>query len=113
VFTALEVPLLHDNEVAFVEEYCSVMQPLALALDMLQAENKCYIGFLLPTLTFLECKLRALKPSVKLTGPLIDAILSALGTRFAAYSDRSELIIATVTLPQFRLRWLDKAKKAA
>jgi len=108
VFTALEVTLLHDNEVAFVQEYCSVMQPLALALDMLQAENKCYIGFLLPTLTFLECK-----PSVKLTGPLIDAILSALGTRFAANSDRSELIIATVTLPQFRLRWLDKAKKAA
>jgi len=48
-----------------------------------------------------------------LTGPLIDAILSALGTRFAGYSDRSELIIASVTLPQFRLRWLDDAKKAA
>ena len=74
VFTALEVPQLHDNEVAFVEEYCSVMQPLAVALDMLQAENKCYSGFLLPTLTSLKCKLRALKPSVKLTGPLIDAI---------------------------------------
>jgi len=59
VFTALEVPQLHDNEVAFDEEYCNVMQPLAVALDMLQAENKCYIGFLLPTLTSLECKLRA------------------------------------------------------
>jgi len=30
---------LHDNEVAFVEEYCSVMQPLAVALDMLQAKK--------------------------------------------------------------------------
>ena len=88
------------------------MQPLAVALDILQAENKCYIGFLLPTLTFPECKLRALKPNVKLTVPLIDAILS-MGTRFAGYSDRSELIIASVTLPQFRLRWLDDAKKAA
>jgi len=40
-----------------------------------------------------------------LAGPLIDAILSALGTtRFTGYSDRSELIIASVTLPQFRLR---------
>jgi len=89
------------------------MQPLAVALDMLQVENKCYIGFLLLTLTSLECKLRALKPSVKLTVPLIDAILSDLDTRFAGYSDRSELIIASVTLPQFRLRWLDEAKKAA
>ena len=104
---------MHDNEVAFVEEYCSVMQPLAVALDMLQAENKCYSGFLLPTVTSLKCKLRALKPTVKLTGPLIDAILSALGTRFAAYSDRSELIIASMTLPQFRLRCLDEPKKAA
>jgi len=113
VFTALEVPQLRENEVDFVKEYCSVMQPLAVALDMLQAENKCYIGFLLPTLTSLECKLRAPKPNVKLTGPLIDAILSALGTRFAGYGDRSELIIASVTLPQFTLRWLDDAKKAA
>jgi len=113
VFMALDVPQLRENEVAFLKEYCSVMQPLAVALDMLQAENKCYIGFLLPTLTSLECKLRALKPTVKLTGPLIDAILSALDTRFAGYSDRSELIIASVTLPQFKLRWVDEAKKAA
>ena len=48
---------------------------------------------------------------VKLTGPLIDAILAAMETRFARYSERSELIVASVTLPQFRLRWLDDAKK--
>ena len=111
VFTALEVPQLRENEVEFIKEYCSVMQPLAFALDMLQAENKCYIGFLLPTLTSLGSKLRALKPSVKLAGPLIDAILAALRTRFAGYNERSELILASITLPQFKLRWLDDAKK--
>lgn len=112
VFNALEVPLLLESEVDFVKEYCRVMQPLAFALDILQAENKCYIGFLLPTLASLEFKLSALKPSVKLTVPLIDAILEALKTRFAGYNERSELIIASMTLPQFKLRWLGEPKKA-
>ena len=67
VFTALEVPQLRENEVAFIKEYCCVMQLLAFALDVLQAENKCYIGFLLPTITCLGSKLRARKPSVKVS----------------------------------------------
>lgn len=99
VFLALDVVQLRDNEITFVKEYCDVMQPVASALDILQAENKCFIGFLLPTLTSLKCKLSAVKHCVTLTLPLVDALLDGLATRFAGYSEREDLIIASVTLP--------------
>lgn len=111
VFLALDVVQLRDNEITFVKEYCDVMQPVASALDILQAENKCFIGFLLPTLTSLKCKLSAVKHCVTLTLPLVDALLDGLATRFAGYSEREDLIIASLTLPQFRLRWLDDDRK--
>jgi len=58
---ALGVVPFNVNETNFIREYCSVMQPLACALDILQAETKCFIGYLLPTLSTLKMKLRALR----------------------------------------------------
>jgi len=87
------------------------MSPLASALDILQAETKCFIGYLLPTLVSLSTKLLAIKPTLKLAAPLLDAVLSGVSERFQGYDTRHELIIASVTLPQFRLRWLDDDEK--
>jgi hypothetical protein len=42
-----------------------------------------------------------------LTVPLVDAVLTGLDARFKDYDTRNELIIASVTLPQFRLKLLD------
>lgn len=39
------------------------------------------------------------KHCVTLTLPLVDALLDGLATRFAGYSEREDLIIASVTLP--------------
>ena len=48
---------------------------------------------------------------MKLADPLVDAILAGLVTRFAEYSEREDLILASITLPQFRMWWLDEVKK--
>jgi len=113
VCQALDVMPFRTNEISFLTEYCDVMQPLACALDMLQAETKCFIGYLLPTLTSLETKLRQLRPKLKVAGPFVDAILGGVAKRFEGYWDRQELVLASITLPQFRLRWLDDGKKAS
>ena len=47
---------------------------------------------------------------MKLADPLVDAILAGLVT-FAVYSESEDLILASITLPQFRRRWLDEVKK--
>lgn len=88
-------------------EYCKVMQPVAQALDILQAETKCYMGILLPTIVSLKKQLIKLREVVKITTPLVDALLAGIQTRYAACMNRDDLILASVTHPQFRLRWIE------
>ena len=99
------------NQVHFIKEYCCVMQPLACALDILQCEQNMYVGYLLPTLVSLEFKLKLLKPTLKYAGPLADAVLAGIAKRFSGFFDRSDLIMASITLPQFKLCWLDDSGK--
>ena len=111
VFHALDVAVFSANHIIFIKEYCSVMQPLATALDILQGDKNLYIGYLLPTLVSLQNRLQAVKPGLKYAGPLADAVLAGISQRFLGYFERTDLIVASVTLPQFKLRWLDDAGK--
>jgi hypothetical protein len=52
-----------------------------------------------------------LKPTWKYAGPLVDAILAGTDKWFGAFLDCIDLIIASVTLPQFKLHWLDNTGK--
>ena len=66
-----------------------------LLLDILRAENKCFLGFLLPTLDSLQTKLKLLRPTAKLADPLVDAIFASLVTCFAGYIEREDLMLAS------------------
>uniref|UniRef100_H3AVY0 BED-type domain-containing protein n=1 Tax=Latimeria chalumnae TaxID=7897 RepID=H3AVY0_LATCH len=105
----LNLERLREIELIFLDEYCRVMEPLACALDILQGESKCFIGFLLPTISALQKKLEAMKHSLKLATPLADAILGALQKRFGTYFEDRNLILASITIPQFRMHWMDES----
>jgi hypothetical protein len=111
----LSVPAFRVNEVSFLTEFCSVMKPVANALDILQAERNCYLGILLPTLISLRSKLMNLRNELKYATPLANAVLDGIERRFASWFDDEDLILAAVTLPQFRLRWCsdDESKEKA
>ena len=111
IFKALDVSPFKPIEITFLTEYCSVMHPLALALDLLQAETKCFMGRLLPTLTCLLDKLKSIRPTLKLAAPLVDAVHTGIVSRFGSYFDRSDLILSSVTTPAFHLRWLNSDEK--
>ena len=55
------------KRVCFLKEYCQVLKPLARGLDILQGENNCFYGTLLPTLETILKKVRAIKPEISLT----------------------------------------------
>ncbi|KAF5281693.1 hypothetical protein FQA39_LY17714 [Lamprigera yunnana] len=44
----------------FIEEFCTVYEPLAISLDNLQGEKYCFLGCVAPTLSILRCKLQSL-----------------------------------------------------
>lgn len=85
VFLAFDISIFRPNELMFLNEYCCVMrymQPLASASEILQAETKFFIGYLLPTLASHRAKLLRIRPTLKLTIPLADAILTGLDARY-------------------------------
>uniref|UniRef100_H3AIY7 BED-type domain-containing protein n=1 Tax=Latimeria chalumnae TaxID=7897 RepID=H3AIY7_LATCH len=100
------------HEITFLKEYCKVLKPLAMALDILQGEEKCYYGYLLPTLLKLMDHLQQSKVDLKVTTSLPDAIITSIRKRFALLLDNTEgkplqeAMLAAVTLPMFKLRWL-------
>uniref|UniRef100_A0A3Q2WY69 HAT C-terminal dimerisation domain-containing protein n=1 Tax=Haplochromis burtoni TaxID=8153 RepID=A0A3Q2WY69_HAPBU len=102
LYVKLGIKCLNEREYQFLKEYCTVMKPLTVALDILQGDE-CTYGALLPTLTSLMSKTLALKDDLsRMTASLPDA----LKTRFDAVLDSQEGLVAAATCPKFKLRWL-------
>ncbi|KAK9534995.1 hypothetical protein VZT92_007403 [Zoarces viviparus] len=102
----LEVPRLQPEEMAFLKEYVTVFHPLAFALELFQAEQKCYLGLVIPTVLSLKNKLSEQKDSANYFGDVIAAIVVAIDARFLELFASTEAKIATATTPQFRLWWM-------
>uniref|UniRef100_A0A3P9CKZ2 HAT C-terminal dimerisation domain-containing protein n=1 Tax=Maylandia zebra TaxID=106582 RepID=A0A3P9CKZ2_9CICH len=97
ISSTLQLKCFNEREHQCIREYCAVMKPLTVALDILQGEDHCFYATLLPTLESLMTKTLAIK-NVK--------------TRFAHVLGSEDALLAAVTLPKFKLRWLhDQARK--
>jgi len=76
IFSKLCLKGITEREYQFLKEYCALLKPLAAALDILQGEDDCYYGTLLPTLEILMSKLLALKDGLsQMTAGMPDAIV--------------------------------------
>ncbi|CAL8247648.1 unnamed protein product [Merluccius merluccius] len=63
------------RELQFPKEYCAITKPLTVALDILQGEDNCYYGTLLPTLEVLMAKTLEKKEGLTVAMGLPDAIV--------------------------------------
>ena len=61
------------------------MKPVAVALDILQVEEKCYFGAIYPTIKYLERKLKKLKDLAKVSQPFVHALLVGLSCKRLCY----------------------------
>ena len=113
---ALNLPRVKPIEMEFLREYDMVMSPLAATLDVLQGDISCFYGMLLPKLTLLRNKVAAARNSELVHAkPLAMAIHEGLTSRYADYFSFdptvSGAILAAVSLPQFKLRWVQPDKR--
>ena len=65
----------------------TIMVPLAVALDILQEEEKCDIGTIFPTIRSFEKKFKKLKDLVRFCHPLVYALLLGLEKRLSTILD--------------------------
>jgi hypothetical protein len=113
---ALNLPRLKPIEMEFLREYDMVMSPLAATLDILQGDISCFYGMLLPKLVQLRNKVAAARNrDLVHTKPLATAIYEGLTSRYADYFNLeptvSGAILAAVSLPQYKLRWVQPDKR--
>ena len=86
------------------------MKPFAQALDILQSELNCFMGFLLPTLYQLIHKLEKVQLGLKYCNSMAKALIDGIKKRFLSMLNDKELIGAAILLPQFKTDWTsDKA----
>ncbi|KAL3977780.1 pogo transposable element with ZNF domain [Sarotherodon galilaeus] len=112
ISSTLQLKCFNEREHQCISEYCAVMKPLTVALDILQGEDHCFYGTLLPTLELLMTKTLAIKNGLQILVGLPDAVIQAVKTRFAHVLGSEDALLAAVTLPKFKLCWLhDQARK--
>ena len=110
--TSIEIRNFTEKELTFLKEYCSALHPLSRGLDILQCEDSCYYGTLLPTLATIVKKTKVTLPQLStMTTGLAEMVESAIKKRFSHIFDSKEAIIAAVTSPKFKLKWMESQEK--
>lgn len=108
--TELELESLKEVDFDYINEYIKCMRPVAVVLDMLQAENNTYYGALLPTLLILRNQLCALLDEDMVhCKSIVNALIHNLDSRyeylFNIEGEGRNAAIAAVTHPFFKGRW--------
>ena len=105
--TKLELGCFTEQEFKFLKEYCVVLKPVSSSLDILQGEDNCFFGSLLPTLEAIIKKVVALKVNLSaMTIGLAGAVEDAIRARFQKVFNDNNAIIAAITVPKFKLKWV-------
>lgn len=107
----LQVAPLQPEEAAFLAEYVAALHPLAFALELFQAEQKCYLGLVIPTVLSLKNKLSEQRDAASYLGEVIGAVVAAIDERFQGLFASAEARFATATTPQFRLWWMNASER--
>ena len=77
--TSFEIRNFTERGLTFLKEYCADLSPLSRGLDILQGEDSCYYGTLLPTLATIIRKTKAALPQLSaMTTSLAQTVQNAI-----------------------------------
>ena len=94
--------------------FCQVLQPFAVATDLLQGDKTVTSSHLVPTVMGLRCALTAAPvPTTASVRALRAALLESLNRRFGDVERDATFLTATVLDPRFKLLpWAARAADA-
>lgn len=117
LFKALSLPLIQECEVEFLKEFQLSLSAFAICLDKLQGDKNIHIGDIIPSIFAIEYKLNELinKKTLKYCNELCIflrdmSLKKRFNTVFELNEEASVYILATVSLPKWKLKWVPSAK---
>ncbi|XP_036336509.1 uncharacterized protein LOC118746724 isoform X1 [Rhagoletis pomonella] len=117
--TALNIAKFTPPDIEYLESYAKLMEPIASAIDFLQNEENMYFGNFIAALMSLKVKLGRLQETNELSAlsPICGEMINCLTKRFKTYFEgdkESEVaIVATMTCPALKLRFLPVLQRTA
>ena len=113
------MPELSESKVEFLREYCTVLEPIAMAIDKVQGEQFLFYGYAIPVLRQTETLLKTIQnQSLKYNAPLVQAALRGMQKRFQPYRQQDFMVVkdallATISHPYFKLKPILNKKRDA
>ena len=103
--TALGLSVMTSADMKFLISFIKVMRPIVAAMKLIEGENNCYVGQLIPTIMGLQRKLQTAgeDPTMK---PLTEALIAGLRRRFDCTLQSEEHQVSTMLHPKFKLAFL-------
>ena len=94
-----------QSEITAAQEYLKVLKPVATGINECQSEDVIGVGLCLPTIIGIKIKLFKLRRLNNLVHakPLLECVME---TRFNDYFTQEDLIIAAISTPQFKDKWI-------
>ena len=107
LMTFLKLKKFTDVEIRGLREYVKVMEPIALALDFIQGDQ-VHLGHLLPLIVKTGNNMKIImEENLSYCGPLAECIYKSLETRFHHLFDNRNHILASISNPAFKTRFLN------
>ena len=95
----LYLPELTESEVEFLREYCTVLEPIAMAIDKVQGEQFSFYGYAIPVLRQTETLLKTIQnQSLKYNAPLVQTALRGMQKRFQPYLQQDFMVVKDALL---------------
>jgi len=101
----LGLPRFSAVDIQFIQEYCSVFEYFANALNILQGEKNAFIGVLIPILTKLKVYLASELRKVEICKPLAKALIDGINSRFHSKFEKESNLLASLSHPRFKASW--------
>ena len=109
----LGIKKFDQKDIQFFQEYCHIYKHFAHVLDILQAEKSIFVGALLPVLSGLSKRLEEAEKEVKICGPLAQALIKGINTRFWDDFRNDRLFVAAAVHPRFKTAWIADPERRA
>lgn len=100
-----------DDEIIILKEYEQLYKPIAEVLDIMQGEEKAYLGMVLPLIRITIKKIEAIEENLIYSKCLAKLLKESIHKRFNMDFKNKHYIISAVSFPTFKADWTESEKE--